>query len=267
MPHADVNGQRLFYEDTGSGEPAIVWSHGLFMSHEMFAPQVAAFSGDHRCVAWDERGHGRTESAPEPFTYWDSASDVLGLMDHLGIERAILAGMSQGGFLSLRAALTAPDRVLALILLDTQAGPEDPVKLPGYEKMMEIWESGEPEAAEQVMQGVAAIVLGDYERKEDWVSRWRDMEHATLRNNFATLSAREDLHDRLAEIDVPALVVHARDDIAIEVGLAERLAAGLPQGELHVVETGGHAANLANPDAVNPHIERFLSRVTEGAPS
>ena len=97
MPHADVNGQRLFYEDSGGEGDVIVFSHGFLMSHAMFDAQVAALSDRWRCVAWDERGHGQTVTTPDPFTYWDSADDLLGLLDHLGVERAVLAGMSQTG--------------------------------------------------------------------------------------------------------------------------------------------------------------------------
>ena len=66
MPHADVNGQRLFYEDTGDGDDVIVFSHGFFMNHSMFDPQVEALSDTWRCVAWDERGHGQTETTARP---------------------------------------------------------------------------------------------------------------------------------------------------------------------------------------------------------
>src|SRR5437588_9277108 len=113
MPFADVNGQHLYYEDFGGDSAgdgvAVLFSHGFLMDHEMFAPQVEALAGEFRCITWDERGFGQTP-ADGPFSYWDSAADVLALLTHLGIERAVLAGMSQGGFLSLRAALTAPER-------------------------------------------------------------------------------------------------------------------------------------------------------------
>ena len=104
----------------------MVFSHGYLMDHAMFDRQVAALAPQYRVITWDERGHGGTRAAGS-FTYWDSAADVLALLDHLSVERAVLAGMSQGGFLSLRAALTAPDRVRALVLIDSQAGLEDPV--------------------------------------------------------------------------------------------------------------------------------------------
>lgn len=105
MPFAAVNGQRLFYEDTGGSAPVLVFSHGLLMDHRMFAPQVAAFRHGWRCISWDERGHGTTATPGQcaPFSYYDSANDLVALLDHLGVERAVLVGMSQGGYLSLRA--------------------------------------------------------------------------------------------------------------------------------------------------------------------
>jgi pimeloyl-ACP methyl ester carboxylesterase len=90
-------------------------------------------------VAWDERGHGQTGDATEPFTYWDSADDLAGLLASLGVERAVLAGMSQGGYLSLRAALAHPDLVRGLILIDTQAGVENPELMPYYRSLLERW--------------------------------------------------------------------------------------------------------------------------------
>ncbi len=124
MSYADVNGQRIYYEDSGGSGPPVILAHGFLMDHEMFAPQVAALAPEFRVITWDERGFGLTEFDGKPFTYWDSANDCLGLLTHLGIDEAVVGGMSQGGFLSMRAALTSPERVKALVLLDTQAGKE-----------------------------------------------------------------------------------------------------------------------------------------------
>src|SRR5690348_2127661 len=107
---------------TPAGEgPAVVLSHGLLLDQSMFDAQVAALAPEYRVITWDQRGHGGTP-APGPFSYWDSARDVLALLDHLGIGRAVLGGMSQGGLLSLRAAMLAPERVRGLILIDSEAG-------------------------------------------------------------------------------------------------------------------------------------------------
>ena len=110
MPTATINGTDIHFQDSGGSGPVVVLSHGFLMDHAMFDPQVAALRSTHRVVTWDERGFGGTR-ATGSFSYWDSARDVLGLLDHLGVEKAVIGGMSQGGFLSLRVALTAPDRV------------------------------------------------------------------------------------------------------------------------------------------------------------
>jgi len=123
MSFADVNGQHIYFEDSGGDGTAVLFSHGFLMDHEMFEPQVAALAGEFRCITWDERGFRQTEATSD-FTYWDSADDALALLTHLGIARAFLVGMSQGGFLSMRAALRAPERVRGLGLIDTQSGPE-----------------------------------------------------------------------------------------------------------------------------------------------
>ncbi|MGH2729315.1 MAG: alpha/beta fold hydrolase, partial [Actinomycetota bacterium] len=142
MPFVEVDGVKLFYEEAGDGPP-VVFSHGLFMDHEMFDPQVDVLQKEFRCVTWDERGHGQTDAAGS-WTYWDSAKDVLSLLDHLAIDAAVLVGMSQGGFLSLRAALLAPERVRGLVFIDSQAGPEDEALLGGYEAMLAEWTTNGP---------------------------------------------------------------------------------------------------------------------------
>jgi pimeloyl-ACP methyl ester carboxylesterase len=261
MPYADVNGQRLFYEDTGAGEDVIVFSHGYFMSHVMFDAQIAALRDQWRCIAWDERGHGQTETTPEPFTYWDSASDLLGLLDHLGVERAVLAGWSQGGYLSLRAALTAPDRVRALVLMDTQPGVEDPEKAAGYDQLIEAWVSlGGP--SQEVVDTLAAIMIGpDYADAARWMDAAKQIPSATVRQIYATLMTRDDVTPRLAELTVPALVIHGEQDLAIDLDTARWFVDALPDAELVVIDGAGHAASLTHADAVNPPLEAFLARV------
>ena len=102
MLTAKVNGMDIAYADSGGDGPAVVLSHGYLMDHTMFDPQLSALAPEFRVITWDERGFGDTR-AGGPFSYGDSARDVLGLLDHLGLPQAVLGGMSQGGFLSLRA--------------------------------------------------------------------------------------------------------------------------------------------------------------------
>ena len=258
MPFAERGGAKLFYEDKGSGAP-VIFSHGLLMDHEMFAPQVEALQDRYRCLAWDERAHSATESEG-PFSYWDSAADLFAILDDAGIDRAVLVGMSQGGFLSLRAALIAPERVLGLFLIDTQAGTENPNAIPFYAAMLDEWEAKGPQT--HFEDAIAAAILGPMDA-EPWRQKWRAMPVPAVRRAFDALCQREDLTDRLSEIAAPAVVVHGDADASIPMARAEALAAGLPGCEgVVAIAGGGHASNLSHPAEVTPILESFLAIVT-----
>ena len=255
MSNALINGVNIYYEDTGSNLPAVVLSHGFLMDHEMFAPQVEALKSTHRVITWDERGFGVTLATDE-FTYWDSAKDVLGLMDFLGIDSAIVGGMSQGGFLSLRVALTAPERVRGLILLDTQAGLEEPGSDEGYMLMHDTWIEHGPEP---VQEFIASLILGPGEWPE-WFAKWAVLNKESFSRAFRCLLGRDDITSRLGSISCPALVVHGDADAAIPLSKAEVLRDGLGGKVQYVVVPGGpHAANLTHPEPVNAAIAQFLA--------
>lgn len=255
MPTATINGTDIHFQDSGGSGPVVVLSHGFLMDHTMFDPQVAALRSTHRVVTWDERGFGGTR-ATGSFSYWDSARDVLGLLDHLGVEKAVIGGMSQGGFLSLRVALTAPDRVRGLILIDTQAGTEDADKVDGYGLLHQTWIEHGPTPVQDV---IAGLILGPG-RWDDWFAKWARMEKEQFTLAFRCLMDRDDVTGRLGEIDAPALIVHGDADAAIPVAKAERLRDGLGgPTELVVVPGAPHAANLTHPEPVNAAIVRFLA--------
>jgi pimeloyl-ACP methyl ester carboxylesterase len=261
MPIAEVNGQRLYYEDSGGSGPAVIFSHGLFMDHEMFSPQVETLRGRYRCITWDERGHaGSASDTLAPFSYYDSADDLAALLRRLGIERAVLAGMSQGGFLSLRCALTHPEIVRALVLIDTQAGCEDPERLKGHMQLANAWATGG--LSDEIAGIVESIILGDnWPGAAAWKAKWRQITPVNMMGCMQTLASRDDVTGKLGQIKVPALVIHGDADAAIELSLAKALAAGLANAELVVVPGAGHAANLTHPEIVNPALERFLAKL------
>ncbi|HXS62658.1 MAG TPA: alpha/beta hydrolase [Streptosporangiaceae bacterium] len=259
MPTAAINGINLSYSDTGGDGPAVVFSHGFLMDHSMFDRQVAALSPNYRVITWDERGHGGT-AATGPFSYWDSAKDVLALLDHLGLERAVLAGMSQGGFLSLRAALLAPERVRALVLIDSQAGLEDPANAEPYEQLHQIWLDQGPAPVQDV---VASIILGPGQW-DDWYAKWAAADRDQFTLAFAALTERDDITGRLGEIGCPTLVIHGTADAAIPMERAEQVRDGLGgQVSFHVVTDGTHAANVSHPDDVNEAVLNFLRTLGE----
>ena len=257
MPFADVNGQSIRYDDSAGEGPAVILSHGFLMDREMFASQIDALAAEFRVITWDERGFGETKFDGKPFTYWDSAADCLGLLDHLGIDRAVLGGMSQGGFLSLRAALLAPERVRALVLIDTQAGVEDPERLPAYRQMQQTWLQVGP--VDELAEAIANLIIGDPVLNEVWIAKWRRLPRETLQAPGDCLFDRDDLSDRLGEISCPAIVFHGTADKSIEIERAEELCAGLSGcGGVVRIEGAPHAANLTHPDEVNPPLLDFL---------
>ncbi len=255
MPTATVNGIDIAYADSGGDGPPVVLSHGYLMDHTMFDRQLAALAPEFRVITWDERGFGGTP-APASFSYWDSASDVLGLLDHLGLDAAVLGGMSQGGFLSLRATLLAPDRVRGLVLMDTQAGLEDPAAVDGYEQLEAAWLEHGPAPVQEI---VASIILGPGEW-DSWFAKWAALDTGGLTHAFRCLMDRDDITGRLGEITCPALVLHGTSDAAIPMSRAEELRDGLGgPAELVRIEGGPHAANLTHPDPVNAAVIAFLS--------
>lgn len=261
MPVANVRGQRLFFMDTGGGGLPLVLSHGFLMDSDMFDAQVRALRNRHRVITWDQRGHGQTVSTEEPFTYWDSAEDLAGLLDHLHINRAVLGGMSQGGFVSLRFALAHPERTAGLILIDTQSGVEDEDKTERYDLMHDVWTGSG--AADQLLEMVAAIIIGNRRpESQAWKEKWKEMDPAKLTPIYRALMDRDDITPRLGELKMPAVVIHGDEDVAIEIAKAERLCDDLPGCRgLVRIQGGGHASNLTHPEPVNRAISAFLDEV------
>jgi 3-oxoadipate enol-lactonase len=262
MSVASVNGVQITYDDTGGGGPAIVLAHGFLMDRTMFDPQVAALEDRFRVITWDGRGFGDTIYDNQPFTYWDLAADCIGLLDHLDIDRAVVGGMSQGGFISLRVALAAPDRVRALVLLDTQAGTEDPEVIPLYQGMVDEWVANGP--SDDIAAVTAGLIIGEPELSDVWIARWKSRPQESLALPAQTLLTRDDVTDRLGEITAPALVVHGTADVSISMDKATALATGLSACTgVVTVEGGTHSSNLTHPMAVNQAITSFLDGLPE----
>jgi 3-oxoadipate enol-lactonase len=261
MPTAAVNGVQINYNDSGGGGPAVLLSHGFLMDASMFDAQVAALAPEYRVVTLDARGHGGT-LATGPFTFWDLARDVLALLDHLGIERAVLGGMSQGGFVSLRAALLAPERVRGLVLIDSQAGTELEANRPGYEEIHQTWLDQGPGPVQEL---VAAIILGPGQW-DDWYAKWAEQYTQSVPGNpgqlnwpFRCLMDRDDITGRLGEIGCPALIVHGSEDAAIPLARAETMRDGLAGPVTFTLIDGApHASNVVYPGVVNAEAVSFL---------
>lgn len=258
-----AHGQRLNYvdhgTDPGAGEgadrPVVVLLHSFLMDGGMFAPQVDALGAEFRCITLDERGHGDTP-ADGPFDYWDVARDVLDLLDELGIDRVAVAGCSQGGFVAMRVALLAPERISALALLGTSAAAEDPQVAAAYRQMAVNWVDVGP--IDPIVDTVAAICLGSMPAKE-WKAKWRSRPLDLIEPLISTLVDRDSVLTRLGDIDCPALVMHGSADLAYPLERARELAGALPKAQpLVVVDGGAHFLSLTNAAEVNAQLRPFL---------
>lgn len=258
MPHVELKGQKIFYEDSGGDGPVIVLGHGFLMSHAMFEAQVRVLTPQYRVICHDLRGFGKTEIDGKPFTYWDCADDAVRLCDYLGIKQAVFGGVSQGGYVSLRAALRYPDRVKALVLISTQAGLDDAQTSAGYRQLLATWQEVGPVLP--LREAIAQLILGGRDHWEPWISKWAELPKEALVNPTYCLLDRDDLTGRIGEINAPAIVFHGTADRAIPLERAKALADELGNAKgLIEVPGAAHAANLTHPEIVNGPLLDFLS--------
>lgn len=259
MAVAEVNGQSINYSDSGGDGPAVIFSHGFLMDHTMFDLQVASLSGSYRCVAWDERGFGSTV-ADGPFSYWDSANDAVALLDHLGIDSAVFVGMSQGGFLSLRAALAHPERVRALVLIDSESGVDPPEVNEGRQGMVAHWLSDAPLG--EVGEFVAGLIIDEPSLNAEWIAKWEGRRDGQMEYAAGALFDRDDITDRLGEIQCPVLSIHGENDQSIDIAKAAELQSAVPHPRgLVRVPGAAHAPNMTHPEIVNPALGAFLTQL------
>ena len=259
MPTVTVNDIPIRYEDSGGDGPAILFSHGFMMDHTMFDAQVEAFAGEYRCIRWDERGFGDTPS-PADFSYWDSADDAVAVLDACGVDQAVFVGMSQGGFLSIRAALAHPDRVRGLVIIDSCADVDDAETIEGYHGMLAGFTSGDPATTQAVAEGVSALILGDEALAAEWIPKWiAHLDKADLNVAGRTLLSRDDVQPRASEISCPVLAIHGSDDQAITVDRAQKFLDAVADSRgLVVVDGAAHAPNMTHPETVNAALTEFL---------
>lgn len=263
MPIAQLNNQGIYYEDSGGDGPPVVLLHGFLMDLLMFEPQVNALGSDFRIIRFDARGFGATEWDGEPFDLYDTAADCVALMDHLGLKQAVIGGMSQGGYAALRMALRYPERVKALVLMSTRATVDEPEVVDGYREMRDTWRAAGP--VDPLVEGLAEAIIGPREDPriaphwDTWLPRWRTRTGDQIFHAMNNLLERDEIVDRLGEIEVPALITHGNEDSGVPPHLGVQLYDGLPQAKgLVIIPGAAHVANLTHGHAINPALRDFL---------
>lgn len=247
--------------DVGEGRP-VVFAHGTLMNRSMFAPQLEALKDDYRSVAYDLRA--RTDRYAQEYDLGDLADDCAALLDGIGEDSAVIAGMSMGGFMALRFALAYPDRVDGLVLIDSMAAPHSAEEREAYGELVEPLEGSHESNPRELAESVTGYLFGETTREENpslvesWVDRWATYPGAAVYNELHSWLDRPDVTDHLSEIDVPVLIVHGEEDPSIDPSRAEPMLEELPDAEMEIVPEAGHTSNLERPAPVNSTITSFL---------
>lgn len=257
---AVINGITIGYDDEGTGDDVLVLVHGHPFDRTMWRPQIDHFSAaGWRVVAADLRGYGESTVVPGITPLSDFAGDVAGLLDHLGVDRFVLGGLSMGGQIVLECQRLFGERIRGLILADTFAQAETPQGRVNRDDMADrLLREGMSGYATEVRWKMVAPHNPDV---AEYVSRM--MHNAPAEGAAAALrgrAERPDYTDLLATIEVPALVVVGSDDEYTPVPDAEYMHERIPGSALVVVDGAAHMPNLERPEEFNKAVELLLSQ-------
>lgn len=264
MTTAIRDGITLYYEVSGSGPPIVI-IHGFLCDGSLFVNQVAALERTHRVINIDLRGHGRSGPSESPYTIYDLVDDVVTVLDAEGISSAVWVGLSIGGFISLRAALSRRERVRALVLIDTDAGPETAWNKLKYAAMKWGLQIMGPSF---IVPAVIPIMFGNTTRRSrselcgDYYRRLQNVRVKSICPGVDAIVRRDGIVGRLSEIKVPALVIVGEEDETLPVWKSHRIANGIPGAEFVLIPQAGHLSVIENPEPVTDAVMRFLSKIS-----
>ncbi len=273
MPFVTTGDIETYYEDESRGPPSarpetpVILIHGHSADLRLWEPQIdPLLDAGHRVVRYDVRGHGRSSSPPTGYGWQHYVGDLRGLLDHLSIGRAHLAGISMGGGIALQFALEAPGRVASLALLDSS--------LPGFSYSPEFEEDIErlrdavraegPRAAMARLWLTHCLFDGVRRHPERFAALERmvlDYPAADYLDEAEYPPPEPPPIERLHEIRAPALVVVGERDLPDFLIIADILAENLSRARKVVVADAGHLPNLERPEEVNAALRSFLSTV------
>src|SRR4030081_3645157 len=257
MPNINRDGVKIYYEVRGDGPPLLL-THGYSSTSAMHQVQVAAPSKHHKLVLWDMRGHGQSDYPDDPAAYSEAltVADIGALLDAVGAERAIVGGLSLGGYMSLAFYRAHPQRVRALLIIDTG---------PGFKKddAREAWNKRAHETGDRFeREGLA--VLKSLSRERSSVSHRDALGLARAARGMLTQRDARVI-ELLPNIKVPSLVVVGADDTPF-LAASDYMATKIPGAKKVVIPAAGHAVNIDQPqafiDAVVPFLDGLRSRVT-----
>lgn len=254
MPLSRSNGVDIWYEVAGAG-PAMVLVHANPFDHDLWLYQTARFSTWFKVVSVDIRGYGRSAKVTDSYTEEDMCNDVLGVMDDLGIETAVLGGCSVGSGIAIHLGLDHPDRFSAIVLVGGNAGASDRYmqRVEGYRG--DLGDYHIRHMRQLVAEGFADTRLGAY-LLNLWVEREPRLEGEAIAQVFFAGNGT-DSTPRLGEMKVPTLVINGEFDNSLPAG---RRTAELAPGAVHKILPGtGHACCIEDPAGFDALVIDFLT--------
>jgi len=257
MPKIDRDGIKLHYEVHGSG-PVLILTHGYSSTSAMWQGQIDALSKHHKLVLWDMRGHGQSDYPDDPSAYSEAhtVADMAALLDEVGARRAIVGGLSLGGYMSLAFYRVHPERVSALLIIDTG---------PGFKKddARAAWNRRAHDTGDRFeREGLAVLKSASRERSTVSHREASGLAHAA-RGMLTQRDAR--VIESLSDIKVPALVVVGADDAPF-LAASDYMAAKIPGARKLVIPAAGHAVNIDQPQAFIDAVLPFLDGVSKATP-
>lgn len=262
-----ANGVEISYEEAGTPSAfPVILIHGFPFSHDMWKLQVAALKNSYRIIAYDLRGHGNSSVGDGQYTLEFFVDDLIGLLDNLRIERAVLCGLSMGGYIALRAVQRNPERVLALILADTQSKADtNEAKLKRGASIKAVKTSGVKAYAEGFVK--SAFAPQTFTAKTDVVDSIRKIIVSNsvlgICGALLALVSRTDTTEALPNIKVPTLILVGEHDALTPVSASREMHEKIPNSELHIIPDAAHMSNLENPEVFNDHVLAFLQKLND----
>ena len=259
-----IDNVTVCYDDIGEGNIPVILIHGFPFNKSMWKPQLDFLKSFFRVIAFDIRGFGKTTSGTEEFTIQLFADDLIKLLDALQIAKAVICGLSMGGYIALNAMNRYPERFHAIVLSDTQCTADSPEgKEKRYKTIEHIRTSGLNEFADAFVKNI--FCKESFTSKKDEVDTIKQMVLATspgsVMRTLAALAERSETCSTLDSITIPALVMCGKEDAVTPAVQSEFLQRNIKNAELKIIDQAGHMSNIEQKDEFNNHLKSFLSKL------
>jgi 3-oxoadipate enol-lactonase len=259
-----LNDVAINYDERGmpQGLP-VVFIHGFPFSHEMWEPQMNVMPNNIHAIAYDIRGHGSSEVGDGQFTIELFVDDLIALLDQLLIEKAVLCGLSLGGYIALRTFERHPDRVRGLILGDTKSEPDtNAVKIKRTNTMKEVKAAGVETFAENFVKAI--FWEKTFERNPSVIAFIKQIICANSQRGICgtllALAARTDTTPALSSINIPTCIIVGEHDKLTPPTDAQTMHTMIAGSELHILSHAAHMSNLENVQEFNERLMAFLKK-------